>query len=143
MNIKVLSTCQNDLISNLRSTRCGFNHCRKLNAFSRNRVAGNKGLDRRSGGSNNASISKRINTSTSLAVICNIHTSSGSLSQSGDGNKQVKVKATVIHSLNPIKYFSLKIKLFLLRSYFDNEFSEDEFINGAKQVKQIILVRVY
>lgn len=134
MNIKVLSTCQNDLISNLRSTRCVFNQCKKLSAFNRNRVAGNECLDHRSGGSDNASIGKRINTSTGLSVVSYIHTSSGTLSQSGNGNKQFKVKATLIHSINPLKYFSLKIKLFLLRSYFDNEFSEDEFINGAKQV---------
>lgn len=35
---------------------------------------------------------------------------------------------------NPFSYISLKIKLFLLRSYFDEDFNQDEFILGAKQV---------
>ena len=37
--------------------------------------------------------------------------------------------------INPFKYISLRIKIFLMCSFFDENFNEKEFLIGAKQVK--------
>lgn len=49
-------------------------------------------------------------------------------------NTEKKLQTKVITFSNPIKYISLKIKLFLMQTYFDRDFREDQFIAGAKQV---------
>lgn len=48
-------------------------------------------------------------------------------------NTEKKLQTKVITFSNPIKYISLKIKLFLMQTYFDRDFLEDQFIAGAKQ----------
>ena len=47
-------------------------------------------------------------------------------------DKQVRIKRIYLRS--PFKWFDIKVKLFLLRSFFDQEFEESEFLEGARQV---------
>ncbi|XP_065655549.1 m-AAA protease-interacting protein 1, mitochondrial isoform X2 [Hydra vulgaris] len=47
-----------------------------------------------------------------------------------ENNEKVRHSITII---NPFKYISLKIKIFLMRSFFDENFNEKEFLAGAKQ----------
>ncbi len=51
---------------------------------------------------------------------------------SSDENR-VKVKR--FYALGPMKWLDLKAKMFLMRSFFDREFDEEEFLEGAKQVQ--------
>ena len=51
---------------------------------------------------------------------------------SSDGDSFTKVKRIYLRS--PYKWFDIKVKLFLLRSFFDRDFDEDEFLTGARQV---------
>jgi len=47
--------------------------------------------------------------------------------------EQPKVQTKVMTVTNPIKYISLKIKMLLMRGYFDDKFSEKDFLTGARQ----------
>ena len=55
-----------------------------------------------------------------------------STNSNNDSDETVKVKR--IYMRSPLKWFDIKVKMFLLRSYFDQEFEESEFLQGAKQV---------
>ena len=44
-----------------------------------------------------------------------------------------KVQTKIMTLTNPFKYISLKIKMILMRGYFDENFSEKEFLAGARQ----------
>jgi len=48
-----------------------------------------------------------------------------------DPQRQVATKIMTI--TNPFKYISLKIKTILMRGYFDENFSEKEFLRGTRQ----------
>ena len=44
-----------------------------------------------------------------------------------------KVQTKIMTLTNPFKYISLKIKMILMRGYFDEKFTEKEFLAGARQ----------
>ena len=44
-----------------------------------------------------------------------------------------KVHTKIMTVTNPIKYISLKIKMLLMRGYFDDKFNEKDFLTGARQ----------
>ncbi|XP_065051712.1 m-AAA protease-interacting protein 1, mitochondrial-like isoform X1 [Rhopilema esculentum] len=50
---------------------------------------------------------------------------------SSDGDSFTKVKRIYLRS--PYKWFDIKVKLFLLRRFFDRDFDEHEFLTGARQ----------
>jgi hypothetical protein len=44
------------------------------------------------------------------------------------------IRVSVVASRGPLKWISNKFKLFLVNSYFDADFDEETFLEGAKQV---------
>lgn len=48
---------------------------------------------------------------------------------------QPKQKVVVVGIPNPFMWFRTRIYYFLIRTYFDKEFSIEEFTEGAKQVR--------
>lgn len=67
----------------------------------------------------------------------NFHSSP--LRQKEDGRK---VQTKVFTISNPFKFFSLKIKLLLMRGYFDPKFTEKEFLTGARQAVLFITEKI-
>jgi len=85
----------------------------------------------------NAKIS---NSKAFLAPSCSLKstrnfTTSNNLHNDRDNelNNKQKITTKIIQVKNPFKYIAMKVKIFLMRAYFDHEFSEGEFIEGAKQ----------
>ena len=60
----------------------------------------------------------------------NFQTSSLRLEQD---SQQHNIKTKIMTITNPFKYISLKIKTILMRGYFDENFSEKEFLRGTRQ----------
>jgi len=50
---------------------------------------------------------------------------------SNGDDRHVKIKKIYVRS--PFRWLDVKVKVFLLKSYFDQEFEESEFLQGAKQ----------
>ena len=46
-----------------------------------------------------------------------------------------KVKVKRIYARSPFRWIDIKVKMFLMRSFFDKEFDEAEFLKGARQVR--------
>ena len=57
-------------------------------------------------------------------------------SNNGD-DRHVRIKKIYVRS--PFRWLDIKVKIFLLKSYFDQEFEENEFLQGAKQVRRSTL----
>ena len=131
MNISTLRFCQNEFLTTSNSTKYLLQQFRRLNTV-KNISIQTLGRPRcgllRPLNVKNGSITKNTFCGSQL-----LHTTSHVHGQN-DNNKQVKVNTTVVNLQNPFKFIALKIKLFLLKSYFDKSFTEDDFIKGAKQV---------
>ena len=54
-------------------------------------------------------------------------------------SQQDQQRKFVIKFPNPFKWMGLKVKLVLMRSFFDTEFNVDNFISGARQVSRKFL----
>ena len=52
---------------------------------------------------------------------------------STENEEEVKVKR--IYARSPFRWIDIKVKMFLMRSFFDQEFDEAEFLKGARQVR--------
>lgn len=131
MNIQTLKLFQNEFLTKSKSTKYLYQQFRRINTI--NKVSTPK-LQRQICGYLSRPVILK-NSPTTKHVLClsqSLHTSSCVWSQN-DNNKQVKVNATIVNLQNPFKFIALKIKLFLLKSYFDKSFTEDDFIKGAKQ----------
>jgi len=59
-----------------------------------------------------------------------------------NNDKETEPFVKIFNFKNPFTYFSLRMKLFLLRSYFDEDFNEDEFISGAKQAMSYVSTKI-
>lgn len=59
-----------------------------------------------------------------------------SLSTDENGGSEGKIKPVFVAIPNPIKVIRNNIFYWLIRSYFDPDFSIDEFTQGAKQVEK-------
>ena len=53
---------------------------------------------------------------------------------SSDDPKPPVYNVNLVFSRGPLRWLSNKMKLFLVRSYFDSDFDEEKFLEGAKQV---------
>eukprot|EP00112_Aurelia_sp_Birch-Aquarium-sp1_P017385 Seg402.3 transcript_id=Seg402.3/GoldUCD/mRNA.D3Y31 product="m-AAA protease-interacting protein 1 mitochondrial" protein_id=Seg402.3/GoldUCD/D3Y31 len=65
----------------------------------------------------------------------------GSQSRLMSSGTEDKVKVKRIYARSPFRWIDIKVKMFLMRSFFDQEFDEREFLNGARQA--ICLVSSY
>lgn len=60
---------------------------------------------------------------------------------SSDQGREKQVKKVVVVGIpNPLTWFRTRVYYFLIRTYFDTEFSIEEFTEGAKQVCVLMLL---
>lgn len=61
------------------------------------------------------------------------------MSSENDDEDRPRTKVKRLYLRSPFKWFDVKVKMLLLRSFFDPEFDENEFLQGAKQVDEEFL----
>lgn len=61
-------------------------------------------------------------------------------SSSNDGNDSPNMKTKNIYLRSPFKWFDVKVKMLLMKSFFDQEFNENEFLQGARQVSILCFI---
>ena len=74
-----------------------------------------------------------INTCCHSGTFWKSHERTNRLTKNCFSNKP-HIRVSVVASRGPLKWISNKFKLFLVNSYFDADFDEDTFLEGAKQV---------